>query len=404
VTASRTIVIAGAGIGGLTAALALAQRGFRSVVLDQVERLEETGAGIQLSPNATRILLALGLGERLRRVAVAPTGIRVLHADSARPIVRIPLDDMESRYGAPYWTLHRGDLQKTLIAMCRENPDVSLELGARVETFATHSSGVTVKAMRGPASVDAQGAALVGADGIWSNVRTAALGPAPAKFAKRVAWRALVPAKMAPPAMREPEITLWLGRKGHIAHYPVQSGETINVVAISADAWNEPGWSTPATPEDVLARFPAGRWSRHIRDLMGIPEQWMKWALAERPVPRHWGEGQTTLLGDAAHPMLPFLAQGAAMAIEDGAVLATRLAAAPDDPAAAMRRYEQDRRARVAKVQRAARSNGKVYQYSGPDAKVRNFVMRTLGGARIRNRYDWIYSWKTDFGAPASKG
>ena len=127
-----------------------------------------------------------------------------------------------------------------------------------------------------------------------------------------------------------------------------------DVVAIGADPWHEPGWSTPATPEDVLARFPAGKWSRHVRDLMGIPEQWMKWALAERPVPRHWGEAQITLLGDAAHPMLPFLAQGAAMAIEDGAVLAARLAATPDDPAAAMRRYEQDRRARVAKVQRAA--------------------------------------------------
>ena len=400
-TVSRTIVIAGAGIGGLSAALALARRGFRSIVLDQAERLEETGAGIQLSPNATRILLSLGLGERLRRVAVTPAGIRVLSADSGRQIVRIPLEDAESRYGAPYWTLHRGDLQKALVAMCRENPDIDLELGARVDTFATHASGVTVKAMRGPASADAQGAALVGADGIWSSVRAALLGPAPPKFARRVAWRALVPARMAPPSMREPEITLWLGRKGHVAHYPIQSGETINVVAIGADAWNEPGWSTPATPEDVLARFPAGRWSRHVRDLMGIPEQWMKWALAERPVPRHWGEAQTTLLGDAAHPMLPFLAQGAAMAIEDGAVLAARLAATPDDPATAMRRYEHDRRARVAKVQRAARRNGRIYQYAGPDAAVRDLAMRALGGAALRRRYDWIYNWKTDTGAPA---
>jgi len=400
---SRTIVVAGAGLGGLTTALALAERGFRSVVVEQAERVEAIGAGIQLSPNATRILIGLGLGERLRATAVVPSGIRVLHGASGDEIVRIPLEDAEERYGAPYWVIHRGDLVGALLAAARENPEINLELGARVETFASHTNGVTVKALRKQSAVDAQGSAFIGADGMWSVVRRGLGDALPPRFVKRVAWRAMVPADMAPPQMRAAEVTLWLGRKSHIVHYPVQSGQTINVVAIAADDWNEPGWSTEAKPADVMARFPSGRWSRHVRDLLGIPERWMKWALAERPIPKRWGDEQTTLLGDAAHPTLPFLAQGAALAIEDATVLARRLADNPDNPAAGLRLYEADRRARAAQVQKAARKNGNVYQYSGPDAVVRNIVMRMLGGARLRSRYDWIYSWRPDTNVPTER-
>jgi salicylate hydroxylase len=396
-------VIAGAGLGGLTTALALSEQGFRSVVVEQAERVEAIGAGIQLSPNATRILIGLGLGDRLRPAAVAPSAIRVLRAESGDEIVSIPLADAEERYGAPYWVIHRGDLIGALLAAARDNPEINLELGARVETFASHPNGVTVKALRKQNAVDAQGSAFIGADGLWSVVRAGLGDSEQPRFAKRVAWRAMVPADMAPPQMRAHEITLWLGRKGHIVHYPVQGGQTINVVAIAADGWNEPGWSTEAKPAEVMTRFPAGRWSRHVRDLIGIPERWMKWALAERPIPRRWGEDQTTLLGDAAHPTLPFLAQGAALAIEDAAVLARRLGANPDNPATALRLYEADRRVRAAKVQKAARKNGNVYQYSGPDATVRDIVMRMMGGARLRNRYDWIYSWRPDTTDPAPK-
>ncbi len=394
--ASRTIVVAGGGIGGLTLALALAQRGFRVAILEQAAQLEEIGAGIQLSPNATRVLTDLGLVERLRGHAVSPQAVRVVRAHNAREITRIPLADAERRFGAPYWVLRRGDLQSALVGAVREHPDIALELGARVETFATHANGVTVKAMRGRTSVDAQGIAFVGADGLWSTVRGGLGDAAAPRFARRVAWRALVPAEMAPPAMRELVVTLWLGPNGHIVHYPVQAGAAINVVAIAKDNWNEPGWSTASTPGEVLARFAAGAWSRHVRDLIGVAAHWTKWALAERAVARRWGHEQMTLIGDAAHPMLPFLAQGAAMAIEDAAVLALRLAASPDDPAVAMRKYEADRRDRTAKVQRAARKTGQIYHYRGADAAVRDFVMRKLGGARLRNRYDWMYSWRAD--------
>jgi len=397
--AARTIIIGGGGIGGLAAALAVAQKGFRVVVLEQAARPEEVGAGVQLSPNATHVLEGLGLGPKLRQSIVSPAGVRVRDAATGDDITRIPFDDAEARYGAPFWVIHRGDLYAALLEAARAHPLVSLEFGARVDTFASHANGVTVKAMREHVAVDAQGVAYIGADGIWSVTRTTLFEEKPPKFSGRVAWRATIAADTAPPSMRASEINLWLGHKTHLVHYPVRSGQAINIVAIAAGAWNETGWSAPSTPDEVLAEFPAGQWSRHARDLLGTPEHWLKWALAETAVPRHWGRDQITLLGDAAHPMLPFLAQGAAMAIEDAAVLARRLAATPDDLPNALRLYEQDRRARTAKVQRAARKNGRVYQYRGPDAAVRNFVMRRFGGGMIRKRFDWIYSWRDDISA-----
>lgn len=395
--ASRTVVIAGAGIGGLTAALALARHGFRALILEQAERLHDVGAGIQLSPNASSVLIGLGLGEALRKVAVTPEAIHVRRARTGDTIMRIPLGEaLARRHGAPYWALHRGDLQAVLLAAAHAHPSINIELGAKVQTFASHANGVTVKAMRGLAPVDAQGAAFIGADGLWSAVRDGLGTSPPPRFARRVAWRALVPADMAPPEMRAPAVTMWLGARSHLVHYPVQGGRSINVVAIATDPWNEPGWSAASAPREVMARFPATQWSRFARDLLGIPERWQKWALFERATAEPWGLEQTTLVGDAAHPVLPFLAQGAALAIEDAAVVAARLADHPDDPAAGMRAYETERRKRVMQVQRAARRNGALYHYHGPDALVRDLVLRRIGGERVLNRYDWIYNWRPD--------
>lgn len=392
---ARTVVIAGAGIGGLTAALALAQRGFRVLLFDQAERLEETGAGLQLSPNATRVLMACGLGERLRTAVVPPLAIRIRHAPSGDDIARVPLGPaMEARYGAPYWVVHRGDLQAILLDAVQAHPDITLDLGVRVEAFANHADGVSVKAQRGRVAVDAHGVALIGADGLWSSVRAGIDDGPPPRFTGRVAWRAVVPAEMAAPNMREPFVQLWLGNRTHLVHYPVKAGEFVNIVAVAADPWQATGWSAASAPDEVLARFAAGGWSRFARDLLGMPERWLKWALCERAVPRRWGVGRVTLLGDAAHPMLPFLAQGAAMAIEDAAVLAERLAAQPTDPAAALRLYEGARRARTQRMQRAARRNGKLYHYYGPDACARNLALRIIGGERLRDRYNWIYDWR----------
>lgn len=393
---SRTIVIAGAGIGGLTAALALTRVGFRALILEQAQRLEETGAGIQLSPNATRVLLALGLAERLRPLVVAPQAVRVVRANSGADIVRIPLGAAaEARYGAPYWVIHRADLQAVLAAAIEDSPDVTLRLGTRVQDYAVHQHGVTVvtqdAAGRDHVSRDEQGIALIGADGLWSTLR-ARLGDRTApRFAKRTAWRAVVPASRVLEEFREPVTGLWLGRDAHLVHYPVRGGREVNIVAIVRDDWHGEGWSTPARQGELTPRFAA--FPAQVRALLALPERWQKWALFDRPPGRPRSREEVTLLGDAAHPMLPFLAQGGAMAIEDAAVLARCLERDENIPRA-LRAYEGARRHRVARVQREARRNSQVYHLAGPLGLARNLTLAALGGEKLLRRYDWLYGWQ----------
>jgi salicylate hydroxylase len=394
VTSSRKVIIAGAGIGGLTAALALAQRGFPVVVFDQAQRLEEAGAGLQLSPNASRVLLALGLGPRLQQHVVAPEELRVRDAKTARMLARAPFGAIAAeRYGTPYWVIHRGDLQTVLLDAVREHPDIALALGTQVENFAQDSDGVTITA-RAARPFEQRGLALIAADGLWSTLRGRIGDRQTPRFARHTAWRALVPADAVMPDQRAPAIDLWLGNNAHLVHYPVRSGALINIVAITRDDWREPGWSAPGERADLLARYPAGAWSPAARVLLAGPRHWSKWALYDRAPIARWSVGAVTLLGDAAHPMLPYLAQGAAMAIEDAAVLAQRLADTPDDPAGAMRLYEQQRRRRTARTQRAARRNGAVYHMGGAATFLRTLALAAMGRQRLLTSYDWLYGWK----------
>jgi salicylate hydroxylase len=421
---ARTIAIAGAGIGGLTAALALAARGFHVALFDKAARLEETGAGIQLSPNATRVLNGLGLRERLLPSVVAPDAVIIKTAQNAE-LARLPLGPAAAtRYGSPYWMIHRGDLQAALLGAALAHPGITLTLGAAVDDCAASPDGVTVQVLRGDTLEESTAAALIGADGLWSRVRALAHVPAKAgpgldpgwtpvrrqehapmresgeadaaRFARRTAWRALVLADAVAPPFRAPAIHLWLGHGSHLVHYPVKAGAMINIVAIAADAQPSHGWSTVAAPDEVLTRFPADSWARPARDLLALPERWLKWPLYDRPPRPHHGRGAVTLMGDAAHPMLPFLAQGAAMAIEDAAVLAGCLAATPDDAPAALRRYEQARGPRTARVQRAARRNDMVYHLPWPASVARDLAMGAMGNDRLLAHYDWIYDWRPE--------
>ncbi|NVO16507.1 MAG: FAD-dependent monooxygenase [Rhodoplanes sp.] len=400
--ASRTILVAGAGIGGLTLALALADRGFRAVVLEQSPQLEATGAGLQISPNCARVLIGLGAAERLKSVAVAPDSVRVRNA-GGRDLVRIPIGRSPSAYGAPYWVVHRGDLQAVLLALAKERPDISLVLGARVDEYAVHPNGVTVACAGPGGSADFSGLALVGADGLWSRVRARMIGDAPPRPAGRTAWRTLLPAHLVDPEFRAATVNLWLGRGAHLVHYPVRAGALINVVAIAADADTVTGWSAPGNAEEVLRHYPEPDWAAPARALLKRPERWLRWTLYDRPPLRHWSRGPVTLLGDAVHPMLPFMAQGAAMAIEDAAVLADALARQPTDPAQAFRDYEHQRRERTTDVQRAARRNDRVYHLGGPAALGRDLVLRlALGGDLVLAQHDWIYDWRPPGPAPVS--
>jgi salicylate hydroxylase len=398
VASSRTILIAGAGIGGLTAALALARAGYRIVVVEQADALSDVGAGLQLSPNATRILQDLGVAERLAATAVVPEGLSIRSARSGTEIAYMPIGRaMEFRYGAPYWAVHRGDLQAALADAVSEQPDILLKLGTRLEDLAVHANGITAQ-LRDPRGIitDERAPALIGADGLWSATRARLGDKSKPVFRDRTAWRALVPASSVDADLRRPVTRLWLGQNAHLVHYPVRGGTLINVVAIVADRWNAPGWSTPGTRDELLRHFTRKRWAREARNLVEMPDTWVKWALFDRGDVSFPERGPATLIGDAAHPMLPFLAQGAAMAIEDAAVLARCLASPGSDPESGMRRYEAIRRARVRRVQREARANSRTYHMSGAAGLIRNLAMQVMGGERLRARYDWIYDWRPD--------
>ncbi|MGE3992550.1 FAD-dependent monooxygenase [Pseudorhodoplanes sp.] len=394
---SRTILIAGAGIGGLTSALTLAGAGYRVLIAEQAAALGDAGAGIQLSPNATRILQTLGIAERLAPSAVVPEGLSIRSARSGAEIAFMPIGQaMAFRYGAPYWMLHRGDLQTALADAVAEHPDIVLKLATRVEDFAIHSNGVTAQLRDDRGISEERVPAMIGADGIWSAIRLQLGDRSKPIFRHRTAWRAMLPAAALPDEARRPVTRLWLGRNAHLVHYPVRGGRLVNIVAIVRDRWDAPGWSATAARDELLRHFSRERWAKAARDLLELPETWIKWALFDRSDLGFRGHGPVTLVGDAAHPMLPFLAQGAAMAIEDAAILGACLAQDSADPEQGMRRYESMRRARVRRVQQEARANSRVYHLAGLSAVARNVAMRSMGGERLRARYDWLYDWRPD--------
>jgi salicylate hydroxylase len=392
--ASRTVVVAGAGIGGLTAAIALAEQGFHVVVLEKAAQLDQAGAGIQLSPNASSILIRLGLEKHLAERVVVPDDIKIVSARNGRQIVRIPLGDAaQMRYGAPYWIIHRADLQAALLERARENPDIDLRLGAPFEDTAVHARGVTVVHRDAMGRTSRQAMALVGADGVWSNVRYQHFGGVQAIFSGHVAWRGTIDARQLPREFGERRVTLWLGSGAHLVVYPVRSGALINVVAIVAGQWNRPGWNEAGDAGEIAAQFNTQSWSSSARMIVGAADSWRKWALFTVDGVAS-ANGPVALLGDAGHAMLPFAAQGAAMAIEDAAVLAACLGRSPSNAAEAFRQYAAQRQARVAQVRRTTWQSGAIYHLPGPVALARNLTMKVLGGRRLLSQRDWIYDWR----------
>lgn len=397
---SRTIVVAGAGIGGLTAALALSAKGFRVIVLEKAERLQEAGAGLQLSPNASRILIDLGLQSRLAPHVIVPDAVTVLSARRGRQIARLPLGEAATfRAGAPYWVIHRADLQAALVAAVMDDSSIDLRLGCQFEDVASHARGVTVGLRKDTTRLQEPALALIGADGIWSAVRQQLFPQAKPTFSGLIAWRGTIDANQLPRDYAARGVQLWLGSSAHLVTYPIAGGRQINMVAIVRGTWNRPGWSTPGDMTEIKNLFAAARWAASARMMIGAVDRWSRWALFTMPDRGPWSNGATALLGDAAHAMLPFAAQGAGMAIEDAAVLAqcleqSHVGSDAGAVPAALQRYARLRHSRVTRVQRTARQNGQIYHLGGPAALIRNLVMTYVGGPRLLARQEWIYDWR----------
>ena len=396
---SRTIFVAGAGIGGLTASLALAARGFRVVVLEKAERLEEIGAGVQLSPNASRVLVALGLQSRLAARAVSPDTISLMSVQSNGEVARLPLGQTTAvREGAPYWVVHRADLQAALQAEVKEHHDIELRLGCQFEDVATHAKGLTIVQRNGMRRQHDLALALIGADGIWSAVRHHLFPELQPQFSGLIAWRGTLDASQLPREYATRGVQVWMGPNAHLVAYPISGARQINIVAVVPGTWNRPGWSAVGDGNELRSAFASPKWPGPARMMIAAVDDWRKFALFTVPDAGEWTQGAIALLGDSAHAMLPFAAQGAGMAIEDAAVLARCLAEAQNDGspaiAAALERYARERRPRVARVQRTAKRNGMIYHLSGPAALARDVAIKTIGGSRLVARQGWIYNWR----------
>ena len=379
------IAIIGGGIGGLSAALHLLKAGLDVHVYEQAPRITEIGAGIQISPNASRLLIRLGLKPAMDAIGVFPQAVHQRRWDDGSTLQRAPVGrDVEEAFGAPYYHFHRADLANLLAAAL---PAERIRVGHKLVDLEQKGDRVTARFENG-ASVEAD--VLVGADGIHSKVRHILFGPEKARFTGCVAWRGLVPAERVRHLGIEVASHNWMGPDGHVVHYWVSAGRFMNVVCVTEHGdWTSDSWTDKGNVADTAARY--ADWHPMVRGLIAaFPETYI-WALHDRlPLP-HWTAGRATLLGDACHPMLPFMAQGAAQSIEDGAALAGLLKAMPDDVPEALRCYEAIRKPRATRLQEASANNRTRFHLpDGPAQQARDQAMAQSGDRSIAN-IGWLY-------------
>ncbi|MDH5205591.1 MAG: FAD-dependent monooxygenase, partial [Hylemonella sp.] len=381
----------GGGIGGLSAALACLRCACEVRLFEQADDFSEFGAGIQLGPNVTRVLHAWGLAEPLSAVAAFPEVLKLRDARSGAQLGALQLGAaFVQRYGAPYATIHRADLQALLLEAVQRHAQARFYLRSQVVAVSQDMEGVTLQTLDGR---QAQGDALVGADGIRSRVRAALLNDAPARATGHLAYRALVSQQDLPATLRSQQVTVWMGERLHVVQYPVCGGEFLNVVAvihgqIAADAM--PGWDHAANAADLRAALAAT--TPDLRKLIEAIDAWRLWPLYDRPPMQGANEqaqGRVALLGDAAHPMRPYLAQGAGMAIEDAAALGAALGRGGLTVAEALGQYAHQRWQRNAQVQAKAIRNGQVFHAAGPVRWGRDMALRLLG-ERVLDQ-PWLY-------------
>ena len=396
---SREIIIAGAGVAGLTAALAFAVRGYPVRIFERAPRLDEVGAGIQLSPNATGILDRLGVLPALRHTAVRPDAVVMRDAASLVELGRVPLGAAaEWRWKAPYLTAHRADLQGALLAHVAREPGIEMTTGASVRDMSPHPLGVTVSVESAGRISQTSGMLLVAADGVWSDLRRLAGNRQKSRFSGQVAWRRTVRAESAAGrALAEigvgGAVTAFLAPGFHLITYPVRSGSALNIVAFTSGKAIGETWA--GSMDNAVLRQAMRRTAPALLALAGDVGEWTVWPIHTVPRQAAWtAPSGIALIGDAAHAMTPYAAQGAAMAIEDGETLAGHVLARPDSLMAALANWEKERRLRIERVARRGRLNYVAWHAAGPFASARNLILRMRKPEKLATGLDWLYGWK----------
>lgn len=382
------IVIAGGGIGGLALAIGLAQKGIRSIVLERAPELGEIGAGIQLGPNAFHAFDYLGVGDAARGMAVYIDNLRLMDAMSGEEITRIPLDEaFRQRFRNPYAVVHRGDLHGVFLKACIAHDLVELRTSAAVKGFEQDGASATAILDNGE---KVTGKALIGADGLWSNIRKQLLDDDPPRVSGHTTYRSVIPTDQMPEDLRWNAATLWAGPKCHIVHYPLSGWKVFNLVVTYHNDAPEPVAGQPVTREEVEKGF------EHVspvaRQIIERGKDWKLWVLCDREPVLNWTDGRVALLGDAAHPMLQYFAQGACMAMEDAVCLSHELAEGEGDLEERLVSYQNRRRLRTARLQLQSRAIGEhIYHPSEAHAALRNAIMAAKTPDDWYDHIQWLY-------------
>jgi 2-polyprenyl-6-methoxyphenol hydroxylase-like FAD-dependent oxidoreductase len=384
---AQQVLIVGGGIGGLAAALALARKGIVSQVIEQAAEFKEIGAGIQLGPNVFWMFDILGLIEPISALAVFPNNLIMMDSVTAEEVTRIPLGEtFRKKFKHPYALIHRADLHKVLLDTCRKSNLIRLDASQKVVKVDETGDGITVKTESGK---EYRGAALIGADGLWSTIRQMVVGDGKPNVAGHITYRAVLPTSEMPEKFRQRDMVIWAGEKVHLVHYPLRTGELFNLVAVFHSTRYEEGWDSFGDPTELHERF--AKTCAPVRTLLNKIESWRMWVLCDRPPIKEWSCGRITLLGDAAHPMLQYLAQGAGMSIEDAVCLADKVVHTRGDYAAAFRAYQQARYLRTGRVQIMARVYGEFYHAAGVAKELRNMMLGARPPEDAMASMEWLY-------------
>ena len=385
----RPILIAGGGIGGLAAACAMSIAGQKTIVIEQAPVFEEIGAGIQIGPNGFRMIETLGIRTAVDNAAVFPDDLIVMDGVSAQEVTRIPVgDDFRARFGQPYALIHRADLHRALLDRCTADPNIELRAGT---TYASHRTGadrVLISCAGGEAF---EAAGLIGADGLWSRIRNSLVADGAPRVSGHIAYRAVLPIEEIEPRFRNNAMILWAGPSNHLVQYPLRGGKLFNLVAVFHSDKFVDGWDREGDPEELKLRFSEN--CDIVKTLLGKVETWRMWVLCDRDPAKSWSDGRVTMLGDAAHPMLQYLAQGAGMAMEDGVVMAQALVRAKGDVPSAFTDYAERRYLRTGRCQIMARIYGGFYHAKGA---TRELATQFLSARTVSDSYESL-SWLYDF-------